>query len=195
MRDGLRAIVKDNQKTMNAYKTYRMILETYLDTDSNKADKHWIAFNDVPKIDLFGDPIETLHKLKKHADRVEECDAMQAISEKEIMMRLVSLQPTCKVEQVRSIKFEIAKHYEIFKKTVEDKGYDTWTITTFQKELKKQFNDNIKKFVKGKDKAKSKGQESFFVKNGGKKFKAKFNGTCHYCKIPGHKIEDCHKKK
>jgi hypothetical protein len=194
-RDGPRAIVKDNRKTMNAYKTYRMILETYLDTDSNKADEHRIAFNDVPKIDPFGDPIETLRKLKKHADRVEECDATQAISEKEIMMRLISLRPTCKIEQVGSIEFEIAKHYETFKKTIEDKGYDTWTITTFQKELKKQFDDNIKKFVEGKEKVKAKGQESFFVKNGGKKFKAKFTGTCHYCKIPGHKIEDCRKKK
>jgi hypothetical protein len=107
-RDGPRAIVKDNRKTMNAYKTYRMILETYLDTDSNKADEHRIAFNDVPKIDPFGDPIETLRKLKKHADRVEECDATQAISEKEIMMHLISLRPTCKIEQVGSIEFEIA---------------------------------------------------------------------------------------
>ena len=27
------------------------------------------------------------------------------------------------------------------------------------------------------------------------KYKAKFNGKCDYCEIPGHKEEDCYKKK
>jgi hypothetical protein len=153
-----------------------------------------MEFNKVPSIDPHADPLSTLRLLRKHTRRVKQCDTSQAISDKEIIMRMVSLRPECKVEQVGTIEYEIAKHYETFKIEVEKTGYGDYTLASFQKVLKKHHDDHIKKLVK---KDGDKKAEAFYSNNGGfqKKFKAKFTGKCNYCKIPGHKAEDCRKKK
>ena len=114
-RDGAREIVEDNRPDRSAYRTYQEILETYTDTDSNKADLHRMEFNKVPSIDPHADPLSTLRLLRKHARRVKQCDASQAVSDKEIIMRMVSLRPECKADQVGTVEYEIAKHYESFK--------------------------------------------------------------------------------
>ena len=206
-------IVRSHRVTRNAYAAYQEIIQTYTKKEKSKAEYHHQQYNNIPSLGPHDDPMEHFAMRKKLNLRVGECDATQMLPNSTLMMNTTSSFPYPDKTKPGTVDFAIAMKYQEFKSDVIRKGYDNYTLAEFQSELKDFYEMHIQP-LQTKSKAtplklseegdmKPKAQEAFAMagtRRGGRgnqsrKFKARFNGNCNYCHIPGHKEADCNKKR
>jgi len=142
-RDTAREIVRDHAATKNAYEAYQEILSTYTRIEKKNVEFHEAEYNKVPKIHPHSDPAETMRLLRKHVRRLTLCKSERKITDKQIMMRFIALRPELDKSKIGTIEYEIARLYDVLRKEIEDAGYASFTMGSFQKKVKEFFDEYI----------------------------------------------------
>jgi hypothetical protein len=164
-------------------------------------------------------PVEVFEDLLEINDEIEACDDSEVKSARSLFVHFKGLRPHVDTENPGSLELIGMKYDSFWNDSGLKAALKRMSVSEFKDKLRMfddtELSDLVKekraKEAKKKEKKEKKDDdgddtdsdddddekkmaEAFVAMMKGK-YKAKFTGKCYYCKLPGHRVEDCNKKK
>jgi hypothetical protein len=213
--------VRGHAKTRDVNAALKELKKEYLKDDEDHLQIHLDRFYEHKFKNAWESPVELFEDLLEINDEIEACDDSEAKSARSLFVHFKGLRPRVDTENPGSLESQIGMKYDSF---WNDSGLKAalkrMSVSEFKDKLRMfddtELSDLVKekrvKEAKKKEKKEKKDEDSddvdssddddtekkmaeAFVAMMKGKYKAKFNGKCYYCKLPGHRVADCNKRK